>query len=65
MPQTNNVRINPMEAINYYYGNPRGGFESVIFEMGCFSHLVPSLLDAVSGSHAVQPVDPISVLMVP
>ena len=53
-----------MDAINYYYGNPRGGFESVIFEMGSFSHLVPSLLDAVSGSHAVQPVDPISVLMV-
>ena len=35
-----------MEAINYYYGNPRGGFESVIFEMGSFSHLVPYLLDA-------------------
>ena len=65
MPQTNNVRINPIEAINYYHGNPRGGFESVIFEMGCFSHLVPSLLDGVSVSHAVQPVDPISVLMVP
>ena len=59
------MRINPIEAINYYYGSPRGGFESVICEMGSFSHLVPSLLDAVSGSHAVEPVDPISVLMVP
>ena len=52
-----------MEAINYYYGYPRGGFESVIFEMGSFSYLVPSLLDAVPGSHSVQPVDPISVLI--
>ena len=36
----------------------------VIFEIGSFAHLVPCLLDAVSGSHAVQPVDPITVLMV-
>ena len=36
-----------------------------VLRVSYLTHLVPSLLDAVSGSHAVQPVDPISVLTVP
>ena len=63
MQQTNMVRMNPMEATTVRVIPP--ALVRLMFTMGNFSHRVPSLFGLVSGSHAVQLVDPISALMVP
>ena len=63
MRQTNMVRMNPMEATTVRVIPP--AVVRLMFTIGNFSHLVPSLFGLVSGSHAVQLLDPISALMVP
>ena len=60
MPQANVVRINPMEATTDKI-IPAG----MMFNLGSFSHLVPSLFGFVSGSHALQLLDPNSALTDP
>ena len=60
MPQAKMVRINPMEATTVVI-NP-AGIVGVMFSLGSFSHLLPSLLGFVSGSHALQLLDPNSAL---
>ena len=63
MPQANVVRINPMEATTDKI--IPAGMMGVMFNLGSFSHLVPSLFGFVSGSHALQLLDPNSALTDP
>ena len=63
MPQANVVRINPMEATTDKI--IPAGMMGVMFNLGSFSHLVPSLFGFVSGSHALQLLDPKSALTDP
>ena len=63
MPQANMVRINPIEATTVVI--IPAGIVGVMFNLGSFSHLVPSLFGFVSGSHALQLLDPKSALTDP
>ena len=63
MPQTSDVRIKPIEATTVI-AIP----EAVVYVMlatGSFSHILCFSFDFVSGSHFVQLVDPLFVLIVP
>ena len=63
MPQANLVRITPMEATTVVIIT--AGIVGVMFNVGSFSHLVPSLFGFVPGSLALKLLDPNSALTDP